>query len=125
MQIGGEELKYIEPTKINCKDDKNQFIVTISGEVDLSNCVQLENAIESRGYVTDYHYIVDMKEVTYIDSETIKILLCCNKRILDVNSRMVIIASERVKRVLFLAGINKIIPIQDESYFSGNIAQFN
>ncbi len=89
-------------------------MVLISGKVDLATCPQLRNMLADLVDQGVYHLIVDLEQVTFLDSSGIGVLLSVLRRIREHGGSIHLTApSPHVRRVLELTGITTLLPIYD------------
>jgi anti-anti-sigma factor len=94
--------------------DEQVVIVTITGEIDLSNSVALERAIVDSVPNTAHGIVVDAGGTSYIDSSGIRLLLVLASRARDRGQSLFVVAPEtsRVRRVVTLAGVDGALCLQ-------------
>ncbi|HEY8449270.1 MAG TPA: anti-sigma factor antagonist [Bacillota bacterium] len=89
------------------------FIVRVAGELDEAAAAAFRERVDQaleQGGVRDL--IVVMKEVSFIDSSGLGVLLGRYKRIRELGGQMGIVAPPRsVRALLELSGVPKLIPI--------------
>lgn len=80
--------------------------VTLSGEIDMSNVADLEAAIERAMPNTAYGMVLDLSELTYLDSAGIRMLIGVANRLRWRRQQLCVAVPDgsRVRRVLNLAG---------------------
>jgi len=61
--------------EINCRKKSNIVILDISGDIDLYNASEIMNAIKMLCEKKKYNIIINLKEVDYIDSSGIGVLI--------------------------------------------------
>ena len=88
--------------------DETQPVAHLSGEIDLANAAELFAAVRA---VTNGTGIVDLSDVTFVDSSALKQLVLLHK---DVQLRIVATPGTRPRRVLELAGLVQVLQIYDE-----------
>lgn len=83
-------------------------VVAVSGEVDLSNVHHLRQGIEQASDMAPEGFVIDLSEVTYIDSAGIAALMSAYRRVCP-NGRLAIVAvHENVKGILSLINIDRL-----------------
>ena len=85
----------------------------VTGEIDLSNAVQLENAIVRLVPNEAVGMVLDLAELSYLDSSGIRMLLKLVGRFAWRGQRLVIVAPQgsRVRKVLQLAGAGEALVV--------------
>ena len=81
------------------------FVITLSGELDLSNRESLSLA-DARGPA-----VVDLSAVTYLDSTALYELGALRKRVGNV---VLVVPSPQIRRTLEIVGYTKIFDIVDD-----------
>ena len=96
---------------INKETNGTSFVITLGGRLDTTTAPELESAIkESLDGVTEL--IVDCKELEYISSAGLRVLLSAQK-IMNKQGRMVIRnASEEIKEIFDVTGFSDILTIE-------------
>jgi anti-sigma B factor antagonist len=88
-------------------------LITLSGECDLSESLQLEQAILRAG-MTPGLVFVDMRALDFIDSTGLRALLR-SKRALDANGAKLVLVglTEPIRRILEIANLDSQFEIRD------------
>ena len=96
---------------INKETNGTGLVVTLGGRLDTTTAPELESTIkESLDGVTEL--IVDCKELEYISSAGLRVLLSAQK-IMNKQGRMVIRnASEEIKEIFDVTGFSDILTIE-------------
>jgi anti-anti-sigma factor len=81
---------------------------SLSGEIDLSNAMELERAIVDAVPNTTLGMVLDLSELTYLDSSGIRLLLSLAGRLRWRGQDLALAAPDgsRCRRVLSMAGID-------------------
>jgi anti-sigma B factor antagonist len=86
-------------------------VVHVSGEVDLATCPQLRDVLAELVDRGVHHLIVDLDQVTFLDSSGIGVLIGVLGRIREHGGSLRLTApSPHVRRVLELTGITALLP---------------
>jgi len=86
-------------------------VVLVSGEVDLATCPQLRDVLAGLVEQGVYHLIVDLEQVSFLDSSGIGVLISVRRRIREHGGSLRLTApSPHVRRVLELTGITTLLP---------------
>lgn len=95
------------------RDDGGILLGRLSGELDLSNSQDLEQVIVDAVPNTALGMVLDLSNVTYIDSAGILLLLDLASRFEWRGQQLGLVAPEdsRVRRVLVLAGAEGVVVI--------------
>jgi anti-anti-sigma factor len=82
------------------------------GEIDISNAEAVEDALEGAMGNTDAGLILDLSQVTYVDSAGIKVLFRLANRLQTRRQRLRIVIPETavVKVVLTVTGLERVVP---------------
>ncbi|MHB8171441.1 MAG: anti-sigma F factor antagonist [Thermincolia bacterium] len=91
----------------------NTLIVRVSGELDLAVSESFRNEVEGALERQDVqNLILNLKEVSFIDSSGLGVILGRYKRITQVGGNMAIAEAEpQVRRILELSGILRIMGV--------------
>jgi anti-anti-sigma factor len=82
----------------------------LTGEYDVVNCRELEDAIAEACLESD-NVVIDFTDVRYIDSAAISALLRCFKRFEGTKISIIAPPGPGPRRVLDLVGLGSVIPI--------------
>jgi anti-sigma B factor antagonist len=98
---------------LDVREDGGVLFTRLSGEIDLSNSSDLEQAIVSAVPNTALGMVLDLTDVTYIDSAGILLLLDLASRFQWRGQHLGLVAPEdsRVRRVLTLAGAESVVVV--------------
>jgi anti-sigma B factor antagonist len=93
---------------------ENAFVVTLAGEADLYTAPELERALEGVIALGATAVVLDLADVTFVDSTTLGILLRYNARFGSLGGDLVIVSDDRrVLRTFEITGLAKMFRIQD------------
>jgi anti-sigma B factor antagonist len=93
--------------------DGNAFVVSLTGEADLHTAPELKRALDGVIGLGGTAAVVDMAEVSFIDSTTLGILVRAHSRLRELGGDLVIVASDRrVLRTLEITGLDRIFSIE-------------
>lgn len=81
--------------------------IQLSGEIDISNASHLARALTGSVSNLDHELILDLTEVTYVDSAGIKVMFELARRLDDHQQRLILVVPEGsgVRRSLTLGGL--------------------
>jgi anti-sigma B factor antagonist len=96
------------------REDGGILFARLSGEIDLSNSHDLEQAIVNAVPNTALGMVLDLSDVTYVDSAGILLLLDLASRFRWRGQQLGLVAPEgsRVRRVLVLAGVEGVVVLE-------------
>lgn len=87
--------------------DDEVHVVTLHGELDLSNAHQVRDALVG---IAGSAVVVDLADLTFLDSSGIAALLAARKRILDAGHRFSLRGAQgMVRRVLEVTGLEHLL----------------
>ena len=92
------------------------LLVTVEGRVDGTTILQLRSSIAAHGRLP-YGFIIDFREVSYVSSVGLKLLLDLKKRAQERGSTVVVVVgtNDPIKDILFISGLDKIIRTFDDT----------
>lgn len=94
--------------------DGDAYAISLCGELDLANAATAENALRDVLSATDAQVIVDMRELEFIDSTGIALLVSALGRNGDEQRlRFIPSNSPAVTRVLELTGLAERLPLAE------------
>jgi anti-sigma B factor antagonist len=90
----------------------DQAVVHVGGEVDLATCPQLRGLLAELVEQGIYHLVVDLEQVSFMDSSGIGVLMGVHRRLREHGGSLRLAApNARVRRVLELTGVTEVLPI--------------
>jgi anti-anti-sigma factor len=94
--------------------DDDALRLVVSGEIDLANADQIENQLLSRIPNLVSSVVVDLAEVTFIDSSGVRMLFSLVQRLDATRTALIVIAPHGsvARRVLDLCGMDKVAIVQ-------------
>lgn len=98
--------------KIDIEESLNSRIVKLAGEVDVYTAPLLRDAIIPLTVEKDLYLIVDMTEVSYMDSTGLGVFINAFKSSHQHNSSLKLIGvTEKIERLFQITGLSEIIDI--------------
>jgi anti-anti-sigma factor len=102
-----------KPFEIGVEEHESSALVRLGGEIDLGAVKAIETALlplEDR-FPT---LILDLREVTFLDSTGLRAIVSADARARKNGVELKIVRGpERVQKILYLAGLDKILPLID------------
>ena len=91
-----------------------RIVVHVAGEVDLANAPELDEQLAALMAQAPAHLVVDLAEVTFMDSTGLGVLVRALKRSRELQIRLdLIVTNERVLKVFGITGLDTVLPIHD------------
>lgn len=91
----------------------HRAVLTVAGEVDLSNAADLRMAIESTA-TRAFEIWLDLSALTFMDSSGLHAMADARVRLIEANRRLTLICPDGpVLRVLALTGFDHVFDIHD------------
>lgn len=88
---------------------------TVRGELDLVGAPRLRAELDARWSPAVHELVLDLSEVTFVDSSGLGVILTCYRRLCAQEGRMRIVgASPMVRRVLEMSGVTALIPVGEK-----------
>lgn len=99
---------------------ENVLIIRLTGELDHHEATILREAWQNKlKEGTVKHVILNLEEVTFMDSSGIGVLLGRYKEILELGGELVVCSvNPSIKRILEMSGMFKIIRIESDEEFA-------
>ena len=100
--------------KIAQKNKDSYVVLTVKGEIDLYNARQLKEKINDvmEDNVDTQDILVDIRDVAYIDSTGLGILIGIKRRVTEGKGKLVLVlSSERILKLFSITGLNNIFTI--------------
>ena len=99
--------------KLEIKKEKDHTLIIVYGEIDLYNAHQLKEKVgKAADSAQAPDLILDLKDVDYIDSTGLGILIGIKRRTTEKNGSMVLVLrSERITKLFEITGLSNIFTI--------------
>jgi anti-anti-sigma factor len=102
--------------EIVTRDYQRSNIIRVTGRVDASSYVQLENTIKEYIDTGRTHLVLEMDGTDFLSSAGVRVLISAQKALKPRGGRLVIAQpSDRVKDVLDLAGLESLFPVYEST----------
>ncbi|HEV2087482.1 MAG TPA: STAS domain-containing protein [Cryptosporangiaceae bacterium] len=89
-------------------------LVTVAGEVDVTTGTQLREPLHKLAGQRRHHHVVDLREVTFLDSTGLGILVFHHKQMRERGGSLrVVCAPGLVARVFRLTGVDRVVPVTE------------
>ncbi len=89
------------------------FLVTAIGEADMYNAEELERALDGVVGLGGTSVVLDLTEVSFVDSTLLSVLLRYRERLMELGGKLVLVTGERgIRRTLEITGLERIFTIE-------------
>lgn len=85
-------------------------VIEVSGQLDLSNCHLLGDAINEEISIGNFHLIINLLKVSYIDSSCLGVLLGGMEKLKKRGGTLAVVGNPLVDRILTLTGLTRVFP---------------
>jgi anti-sigma B factor antagonist len=93
--------------------DGNSFVVTATGEVDMYTAPRLEQALDGVVGLGGTSVVLDLSEVTFVDSTLLSVLLRYRDHLAELGGQLVIVSDDRrILRTFEITGLNRLFRIE-------------
>ena len=96
---------------IDVKKNADQVTIAVAGRLDTTTAPALEKAI-NEGIQEEKHLILDIKEVEYISSAGLRVLLGAQKMMQKIGSMKVLNVCEEIMEIFEMTGFDDILDIE-------------
>ena len=96
---------------INIEKENGATVITLSGRLDTTTAPELENAINAEGDALK-SLVIDFKEVNYISSAGLRVLLTAQKKMNVQGSMELVSVSEDVMDIFEMTGFADFLVIK-------------
>jgi anti-sigma B factor antagonist len=97
------------------KRDSGESVVTVSGEVDVETAPRLRKALISAGALPSPRVVVDLREVTFLDSTGLGVLVAGLKRARENGGDLRLVAtSSHILRMLAITRLDSVFAVFPE-----------
>lgn len=105
------------PTKLDTKVSRHGdwTVLVLDGEVDMASAPRLEEALAGQLEAGTACLIVDLRQVTFMDSTGLTVLFRSHEAMAARGFEMVLVCSPgAVRRVIEVSGVGGVVPIHDD-----------
>jgi anti-sigma B factor antagonist len=109
-KFGSTEKEFPVDMSVDKLDER--IVVHVAGEVDLANAPELDGQLASVMTEAPSQLVVDLTNVTFMDSTGLGVLVRALKRSRELDIRLdLIVTNERVLKVFGITGLDTVLPI--------------
>lgn len=103
--------------QLEVEQESDVTIATVVGEIDISNARELKLAIAEAVPNHSRGLVVDLVDVTYLDSAGVNLLFELARRLLTRRQAMRVVAPREapVRGILTLTGANRVLALDDDA----------
>jgi anti-sigma B factor antagonist len=99
---------------VQVHDEDHAVVIGVSGELDLASSPALENELESGAASRALLVIVDLRQLEFMDSTGLSVLVRAHQRATDAGRRFgVVKGPQQVQRLLSLTGVAERLTLVD------------
>lgn len=92
--------------ELSVRESQSSTVISLSGELDISTAEEVERAVVRALEDKPGQVILDLRELTFIDSTGLRLILASDSQVRSADQRLSVVAGpERVHRVFRIAGI--------------------
>ena len=100
---------------IDVSDDGGVRVLRLDGELDMAGVPHFESSLLGNRPPGTATFVLDLRELTFIDSSGIRALIMADKSVRDGGGRLIVVrGSQRVDQVLEMTGVARQIEVVDE-----------
>jgi len=93
---------------VNISTSEGRVLASLCGEVDLSTVAEIESRFEEVLGGAPDRFVLDLREVTFLDSSGLRLILRLDQRQRGAGRRLTVVrGGRRVARVLELTGVDE------------------
>lgn len=93
------------------RESPDTVVVTAIGEIDLSNCADLDVALDGVDGVS--RVVVDMRLCSFFDSSTLAVLARHARRLREAGSDFQVTVDDQGRRVIELTNLSELLGVDD------------
>jgi anti-anti-sigma factor len=99
---------------VDIRDEERTVVIGVSGELDLASSPALEQELESRAASGVEVVIIDLRQVEFMDSTGLSVLVRAHGRATEKGQRFVVVRGpQQVQRLLSLTGVADRLTLVD------------
>ena len=100
--------------RVDVADREGYALVTVAGDIDVTTASTLREPLHELVEQRRHHHVIDLREVTFLDSTGLGILVSDHKRLRDRGGSLhVVCAPGLVSRVFRLTGVDRVVPLAE------------
>ncbi|MGQ0847372.1 MAG: STAS domain-containing protein [Sporichthyaceae bacterium] len=99
---------------LTTRTEGDRTVVTVGGEIDVYTAPKLREQLVDLVNAGQYHLVVDMEQVEFLDSTGLGVLVGGLKRVrAHDGSLRLVCTQERIVKIFRITGLTKVFPIHD------------
>jgi anti-sigma B factor antagonist len=103
-----------QPLKIEAVHQPDAYVIRVQGELDLGGCSELERALQAAEQTEAARIVVDLEDLTFIDSGAVGSLVAASRRSAANGNRLELTRGRgHPRRVLELMALEQTLPLND------------
>ena len=100
--------------KVDVHDAEQAVVIDVRGELDLASSPELEQELERSSVMSASLVIVDLRELEFMDSTGLSVLVRAHQRAVESGQRFAVIRGpQQVQRLLSLTGVADRLTLAD------------
>ena len=100
------------PIKTMTLGDRD-LLISVSGELDLHTVGDLENALDEAIAEENEHIVVDLSDVSFVDSIALSVLAKSSRRLREIGGSLgVTTTNPEIVRPFEITGLDRLIPLE-------------
>ncbi len=104
------------PLRIRAAHQSDAYVICIEGELDLGGCPELDRALEQAEQTRADRIIVDLEQLTFIDSGGVGTLVEASRRSASNGNRLELTRGRgHPAKILRLLELDQVLPLTDPS----------
>lgn len=107
-----------EQLRVDSRTEKDRIVISLGGELDMASAPLLQAALESAEAEATSALVLDLRELRFMDSTGLRIILSARERWLSRGHELALsAASSQVQRLLSVSGLGehfRVIATPDE-----------
>jgi anti-sigma B factor antagonist len=112
-QLPWRDMSALEFTVNTAELFGHTFVVTASGEADMHTAPSLDQALAGTVALGGTSVVLDLADVSFIDSTVLAVLLCYHRRFEDLGGELVLVSEDRrILRTLEITGLDRVFRLE-------------
>jgi anti-sigma B factor antagonist len=113
VRLGRNEEQAVE-LSLNHRQEGDRTVLEVAGEVDVYTAPKLREKLVELVGEGNYHLVVDMTKVEFLDSTGLGVLVGGLKRVRSHEGSLALVCTqERILKIFRITGLTKVFPIHD------------
>ncbi|GMA18091.1 STAS domain-containing protein [Arsenicicoccus piscis] len=100
--------------QITTADHEHLAVLAVTGEIDIATSTQLRQAIDEVVRAGAIDVVLDLRQVTFMDSSGLSVVVGRLKMLRRVDGRLSVVGADaKIRRIFEVTGLDQVVPLYD------------